>query len=97
MQYWLDESEGEIDFDRWGVFGKKGHLALSAHYLATAIDRQNGGAGVAITAKSIGDLSISYASPTGGAELDAYKSTPYGIDYLGFLPAVGSGAVGVGE
>lgn len=96
VTFWMSEAEADIDFNRWGSFGKRGHLYLSAHNLKMSLTRSNSGSSqYPISSKSVGGLSVSFSVPVVDAADSEYASTAYGSKFLEYRAIVGIGAVAV--
>ncbi len=77
--YWLDIAQSWIGLDAWGTHASKAHALLTGHFLKLA-GEGTGPAGGAVTSRSAGSVSESYAVATpSDAELG---STIYGAQYL---------------
>lgn len=88
-----------FDVCRWGAFYAQGFAAFVAHMLT--VDKANAAGGASgaagpVSSKAVGDVSVSYATPTDVTTGDAYyMRTGYGQRYLVLRRMVGTGAVAV--
>lgn len=99
IQIHLDDAVLDLDETRWGDLYAQGVAYLTAHLLVSAKRRAANTGAVpaagAVASKSVGDVSISYASSgrvdnsVGAVE---YNSTTYGQRYLTLRRMVGTGA-----
>jgi hypothetical protein len=85
---------------RWGAFYAQGFAAFVAHMLtvdkAAAAGGGSSGAAGPVSQKSVGDVSVSYATPSDVTSGDAYyMRTAYGQRYLQLRKMIGQGAMAV--
>lgn len=99
VQLAIDDAVPWFDVDRWGSFYAQGFAAFVAHMLTVDKTAATGGAGGTsgpVSSKTVGDASISYATPTDISQGDAYyMRTAYGQRYLMLRKMVGTGAIAV--
>lgn len=96
VSVFLSDAKLEIDGRHWGKLYCRGVLALTAHLLKLDELRQlnDGGANRPLAAESAGELSVSYATPTGAqAGDDFYHLTAYGQEFLRLRKLVGIGVM----
>ena len=103
IQLWLDDAELEVGESAWGTLYEKGVMLLAAHFLFIDQENQDSGDGAGgssmsrVTAKSVGDVSVSFARATAAdATEDWYMQSSYGSEYWRLKMRVGMGAVAVG-
>lgn len=91
LQYWLAATRSEIGLDAYGETASDAHAMLAAHRLKRA-HRSTGEAGSQgmVASESVGDVSVSYATPTADSEL---HTTVYGQRYLALSEGVFVGGV----
>lgn len=79
----------------WGCSLLLGHVYLTAHMLTMANGgASTGGGGGAVTGKSMGPVSISYAAPTSSTSDGAFGETAAGRQYLALKNALGPTPMG---
>lgn len=98
IELFLDDAALELDTSRWGDRYDKGQALLAAHYLTLSLKAASGATSSAgaVSSKSIGDVSVSYAVASSLSKTeDFYSSTIYGLEYLVLARFVGAGAVAI--
>jgi hypothetical protein len=106
VQVWLGFAENFLtNAERWATSLQLGQELIAAHYLVLAMRDQaavsaGGNAGVALglqTAKSVGDVSVSYDySVTSPQDAGFWNATSYGQRYYLMARAFGAGALQIG-
>jgi hypothetical protein len=82
LQSCVDEATGMESADAWGTKYDTAVLYRAMH-IATLTKRARAGAVGPISAKSVGDVSVSYGAPSAGSDEDAaLAGTPGGALYL---------------
>lgn len=91
LQYWLEATKAEIGLDAYGESASQAHAMLAAHRIKRA-PRSTGEAGAQamVASESVGDVSVSYATPTADSEL---HTTIYGQRFLAMSEGVFVGGV----
>lgn len=91
LQYWLAATKAEIGLDAYGDTASDAHAMLAAHRLKRA-PRSTGEAGAPgmVASESVGDVSVSYATPN--AETDLH-TTIYGQRFLALSEGAFMGGV----
>lgn len=102
IQTWIDKGVGELSVVAWGDQYDEGLLFFVAHFLAwsTMMTSSGGAAGSVgpVASKSVGDVSISFASvvgPTASPTESFYSSTAYGQEYWRLVQMYGVGMLAV--
>jgi hypothetical protein len=101
IQTWITKGVGELDETAWGDQYDEGLLAFTAHYLSWSTSvTGNGGSGGSlgpVAAKSIGDVSVTFAGMGGEmTQQEAFfRSTPYGQEYWRMVLLYGVGMLAV--
>ena len=101
IQIFIDKSILNLDEGLWDARYNEGLYYLTAHFLQLGENTANQGGGSGGTAplssKSIGDVSISFATGSidGDSSAAYYNSTTYGQEYWRMLMIVGEGMVAV--
>lgn len=86
----LEQAKCQFNECVWGCSLLLGHVYLTAHMLTMANGgASTGGGGGAVTGKSMGPVSISYAAPTSGTSDGAFGETAAGRQYLALRSALG--------
>ena len=69
---------------KWGDYYGLGMLYLAAHLLALTTEASGGGSGGGgpVSSKSVGDVSISYATGAFSSIEASLASSPYGLRYI---------------
>ncbi len=84
VQKWLDRAARMLNPDAWGSLYDDGHLFLTAHLMAlmgvaSGVTASSGGV---IASKTVGPVTVTYASPSGTTPADAdLERTKYGQQY----------------
>ena len=102
IQSFITKGEGELDEGEWADQYNEGMLAYVGHYLSWSTMTNNSGGSVGsvgpVASKSIGDVSVSFASVVGSnpsAMQSFWNSTPYGQEYWRLLMLYGAGMVAI--
>jgi hypothetical protein len=102
IQTWIDKAEGELSESNWGDQYNEGLLAYTAHFLSWSTNTASSGGAVGsvgpLASKSIGDVSVSFASTVsaGASATEAFfNSTPYGQEYWRLVQMYGVGMVAI--
>ena len=85
----LDDAALELDVFRWGGFYLRGLAALAAHLLTIGTEGMGSPSG-AVSSRSVGDVSVSFAVD---ASNDVLASTAYGREYIRLRRFAGVGAL----
>ncbi|HXK36113.1 MAG TPA: DUF4054 domain-containing protein [Candidatus Paceibacterota bacterium] len=80
----IAEAAMSVHEAKWGVYYDLGMLYLAAHLLTTTSSASGGGSGGGgpISSKSVGDVSISYATGSYTSIEASFASSPYGLRYI---------------
>ena len=102
IQTFITKGEGELSEGQWGDQYNEGLLAFTAHFLARSTSTARSGGSVGsigpIASKSVGDVSVSFASVVGSnpsAQESFWNSTPYGQEYWRLITLFGVGMLAV--
>jgi hypothetical protein len=86
----LEQAKCQFSECAWGCNLLLGHVYLTAHMLTMASGgASTGGGGGAVTGKSMGPVSISYAAPTSSTTDGAFGETAAGRQYLALRNSLG--------
>jgi len=91
VETFITRAELFVNEGTWDTLYNEGLYYLTAHFLKKSQDMANGGgASGPIASKSIGDVSISYASSASSSGFEnSYNSTPYGVEFWNMAMIVG--------
>ena len=94
IQNFISDAYLELAEPRWGNFYNLGLYYLSAHYLYMAKKSANGqSVGCVLSSQSVGDVSVSYATPA-NVDQDYYlKLSSYGQRFLYYRLMAGTGGL----
>jgi len=102
IQTWITKGEAELSEGEWGGMYNEAMLVYVAHYLSWSTMIANSGGSVGsvgpIASKSVGDVSISFASVSSAnasAGESFWLSTPYGQEYWRLVMLCGATMVTV--
>ena len=102
IETWIAKAVGELDEAAWGDQYNEGLLAYTAHFLSWSTNTASSGGAVGsvlpVASKSIGDVSVTFASAGGGSagSMEAFfMSTPYGQEYWRLVMLYGVGMLAV--
>jgi len=78
-QFWLDVAQDQVDVSVFGDVTSRAHVLLASHLLKAAGEGTGATGGGAVSSRTVGSVSESYAVAAATSELE---STTYGRAYL---------------
>jgi hypothetical protein len=92
VQLAIDDATMETNSTIWGAFYERGVYALTAHFLASAVDRANGESSAGgVQYRAVGDVIVTFGRKAGA--LDELGGTTYGCEYVRLRSKVSGGPV----